>query len=77
MGNVQKHNTCILFYIFILNWLNERRKISSSNGFTAWRTLNPRIQDYESGHAYRSEFVAWKEVERALNKSGLIGDNIQ
>jgi hypothetical protein len=55
---------------------NETEKqIQSENRFTT--KLNPRIQGHENSPAHRSAFLAWKELERGLNKSGLIDDHLQ
>jgi hypothetical protein len=63
--------------LFNQNYPNQRGKSSSENGFTTWRKLNPSIQDHENSPAHRSEFLAWKEFERGLNKSALIDDHPQ
>jgi hypothetical protein len=40
--------------------------------------LQPGVQDHENRPpAHRSTFLAWKELERGLNKSGLIDDHLQ
>jgi hypothetical protein len=63
--------------MFNQNYPNHRSKFNSENGFTTRRKLNPRIQDHENRPAHRSAFLAWKELERGLNKSGQIDDHLQ
>jgi hypothetical protein len=68
---------CFCCTVFNQNFPNQRSKFNSENGFTTWRKLNPRIQDHENSPTHRSAFLAWKELERGLNKSGLIDDHLQ
>jgi hypothetical protein len=63
--------------LFNQNYPNQRSKFNSENGFTTWRKLNPRIQDHENSPAHRLAFLAWKKLERGLNKSGLFDDRLQ
>jgi hypothetical protein len=68
---------CFCCTLFNQNYPNQRSKFNSENGFTTWRKLVPRIQDHENSSAHRSAFLAWRELERGLNKSGLIDDHLQ
>jgi hypothetical protein len=68
---------CFCCTLFSENYPNQESKFKSKNGFTTWRKLNPRIQDHENSPAHRLAFLAWKELERELNKSGLIDDYLQ
>jgi hypothetical protein len=68
---------CFWCTLFFQNYPNQRSKFNSENGFTTWRKPNPRIQDHEYCPVHRSAFLAWKELERELNKSGLIDDHLQ
>jgi hypothetical protein len=68
---------CFCFTLFNQNYPNQRSKFNSENGFTTWSKLNPRIQDHENSPAHRQAFLAWKKLERELNKSGLIDDHLQ
>jgi aminoglycoside/choline kinase family phosphotransferase len=63
--------------LFNQHYPNQRSKLNSENWFTTWRKLIPRIQDQENSPAHRSAFLAWKELERGLNKGGLIDDHLQ
>jgi hypothetical protein len=63
--------------LFNQNYPNHRSKFNNENGFTTWRKLNLRIQDHDNSPSHRSEFLAWKELERGVNKSGLIDDHLQ
>jgi hypothetical protein len=66
---------CLSFTLFNQNYPNQKNKFNHENRFTTWSKLNPRIQDHENTPAHRSAFLAWKELERGLNKSGLIDDH--
>jgi hypothetical protein len=68
---------CFCCTLFNQNCPNQRSKFNCENGFTTWRKLNARIQGNENNPAYRSTFLARKELERGLNKSGLIDDHLQ
>ena len=55
----------------------QRINFNSDNGFSLWRKLISLIQDHENSPAHRSAFLEWKELERSLNKGGLIDDLLQ
>jgi hypothetical protein len=63
--------------VFNQNYPNQRNEFNSENGFTTRCKQNPRIQDHENIPAHRSAFLAWKELERGLNKSGLNDGHLQ
>jgi hypothetical protein len=68
---------CFCCALFNQHYPNQRSKFNSENEFKTWRKLNPRIQDHENSPAHRSAFLAWKELECELNRSGLIDDRLQ
>jgi hypothetical protein len=68
---------CFCCTLFNEKYPDHRSKFNSENGFTTWRKLNPHIEDHENSPAHRSAFLAWKELEHGLNKSGLIDDHLQ
>jgi hypothetical protein len=68
---------CFCCTLFNQNYPNQRSKFNSEYWFTTWRKLNPRIQNHENSRAHRSAFLSWKELERGLNKSGLIDYHLQ
>jgi hypothetical protein len=73
-------NVALFYFCFTLFYQphpNHRSKFNSENEFKTWRKLNPRIQDHEDSPAHRSAFLAWKELECELNRSGLIDDRLQ
>jgi hypothetical protein len=67
----------IVIFLLQLYYRGQRSKCSSENGFTTWNKLYPSIQHHESSPAHRTAFIAWKELERGLNKGGLIDNHLQ
>jgi hypothetical protein len=74
-----KKGTPLCFCCTSLNqhYPNKRSKLNSENGFATCRKLNPHIQDHNNCPAHRSAFLASKELERGLNRSGLMDDHPQ
>jgi hypothetical protein len=65
----KEHSFASVLHCSIRTIHDQMIKFSSENGFTTWH--------HKNHPALRSEFIAQKELERGLNKSGLFDDHIQ
>jgi hypothetical protein len=73
----KEHFFASVLHYSVRTILDQMIKFNSENGFTTWRKLDPHIQRHKNNPAPRSEFLAQKELERRLNKSGLFHDHLQ